>query len=170
MSALVDEVAKTLLPHAHKKGVRIEVAPRTDTQPLVADPTRLRQVLFNLAENALKFTPSGGEVHLGVTETEFEDGTGSGFGAVLMDMPRRAVAFTVRDTGIGVPESEFEKIFDAFYQVDGSATREHGGAGIGLSVVKRMTLMHGGRIDIASEVGAGTTFTVTIPEPDDDAV
>jgi two-component system sensor histidine kinase BarA len=165
--ALVQDVAKTLTPQAAKKNIKFSVHAAEGLGTIAADAVRLRQVLFNLTENAIKFTPDGGVVHLGATESEMESGDG-GFGAVLLGAPRRAVAFTVRDTGIGMPEGELSKIFDAFYQIDGSATREHGGAGIGLSIVKRMTEMHGGEVKVKSEVGKGTTFTVEIPEPEEE--
>ncbi len=165
--ALIAEVAKTLTPQAAKKSIKFDVRTEGDIRVIEADAVRLRQVLFNLTENAIKFTPEGGVVYLGAKEAELESSAG-GFGAVLLDAPKRAIAFTVRDTGIGMPESELSRIFDAFYQIDGSATREHGGAGIGLSIVKRMTEMHGGEVSVASVVGKGTTFTVLIPEPEED--
>ncbi len=81
-----------------------------------------------------------------------------------MATPRAAVEFAIADTGVGIPQDELERIFDAFYQVDGSSTREHGGAGLGLSIVKRLVEAHGGEIRVESLVGEGTTFFVIIPE------
>ena len=165
--ALLDEVAKTVLPSANKKGVRIEVdAPPLPSLPL--DPVRIKQVLFNLAENAIKFTPSGGTVRFSSRAAEMADDAGDdGLGLVLMAAPRRAVEFSVHDSGIGIPSSEHARIFDAFYQVDGSSTREHGGTGLGLSIVKRLVEAHGGTIGVTSEPGLGATFTFVVPEPDD---
>lgn len=162
-AALVDDVAKTVAPHAHKKNVSVEVDVPPDVPRLHGDPVHVRQVLFNLADNAVKFTPRNGQVYLRarVTEVEPEDG---GFGAVLMATPRRAVELSVQDTGIGIPPEEQARVFDPFYQVDGSSTREHAGAGLGLSIVKRLVDAHGGSIRVESEVGRGTTFVVTFPE------
>lgn len=163
--AMLEDVAKTLGPTAAKKNVRIEVKVDSDLPEVEVDPVRMRQILWNLSENAVKFTPPNGTIHLGATATELEDDEGGGLGAVLMSTARRAIAFTIRDTGIGMPREELPKIFDAFYQIDGSSTREHGGAGLGLSIVRRLVDAHDGRIEVDSEVGKGTTFTITIPEP-----
>ena len=88
--------------------------------------------------------------------------------AVLMGASRPAVAFSIKDTGIGMREEELPKIFDAFYQVDGSSTREHGGAGLGLSIVRRLVDAHSGKVEVHSAIGEGTTFTVTLPEGDEE--
>ena len=163
-AALFDDVAKTIAPHAHKKSVSVHVEVPADLPQLSGDPVRIRQVLFNLAENAVKFTPEGGSVHLSARATELEADDDDGFGAVLMATPRRAIELSVRDTGIGIPDAELHRVFDAFYQVDGSSTREHGGAGLGLSIAKRLVDAHGGEITVESEPGRGTTFLVVLPE------
>ena len=88
----------------------------------------------------------------------------SGMGAVLMGGDETpALRFDVRDSGIGMAKNELTRIFDAFYQVDGSSTREHGGAGLGLNIAKRIAEAHGGRISVTSELGVGTTFSVLLP-------
>lgn len=166
-AALLEDIAKTFSPAARKKQISVEVQVADKLPPIEGDPIRLKQVLSNLAENAVKFTPEGGTVTFGAHPTEFDQGDGSGMGAVFFASSREAVAFTVRDTGIGMPRSELPRIFDAFYQVDGSSTREHGGTGLGLSIVKRLVDAHGGRIEVDSEPGNGTVFTVTIPVPED---
>ncbi len=163
-AALVGEVQKTVAPHAHKKNVTIHVEVEPDLPRIYGDPTRIRQVLFNLADNAVKFTPEGGTVGLRARATELEGDGAGGLGAVLMATPRRAIELAVSDTGIGIPPTEQRRVFDAFYQVDGSSTREHGGAGLGLSIVKRLVDAHGGTVRVESEVGRGTTFYVTFPE------
>ena len=162
-AAIVEDLAKTMTPHAHRKQIELVVEVGEGLPTLHGDPVRIKQVLFNLAENALKFTPVGGKVHFGAHATTLADEDG-GFGAVLMGGSRDAVAFTVRDTGIGMPAEELPKIFDAFYQVDGGSTREHGGTGLGLSIVKRLVDAHEGTIEVDSAVGEGTVFTVTLPE------
>ena len=164
-SAVIDDLERTFAPHAHQKNITLEVSKDGDLPELHADPLRLKQILSNLAENAIKFTPEGGTVRLAAKATEWED-SGSEFGAVLMGGIRRAVTFRITDTGIGMPTVELERIFDAFYQVDGSSTREHGGTGLGLSIVKRLVDAHGGKVTVESAQGEGTTFVVTIPEAD----
>ncbi|GAB4204919.1 MAG: hypothetical protein OHK0013_20290 [Sandaracinaceae bacterium] len=164
--ALLEDLQKTLAPSAAKKGVRLVVECTPDAGTAFVDPVRIKQVLFNLAENALKFTPRDGTVRFTGRAVEME-GDDDGFGAVLLSVPRRAVELGVIDSGIGIPAAEHEKIFDAFYQVDGSSTREHGGTGLGLSIVRRIVEAHGGRIWVQSEPGKGAAFYFTIPDPDD---
>jgi signal transduction histidine kinase len=164
--ALLDDLQKTLAPSAAKKGVKLVVECAPDAGAAFVDPVRIKQVLFNLAENALKFTPRDGTVRFTGRTTEAE-GDHDGFGAVLLSVPRRAVELGVIDSGIGIPEGEHEKIFDPFYQVDGSSTREHGGTGLGLSIARRIVEAHGGRIWVRSEPGQGAAFYLTIPDPDD---
>lgn len=168
-SALIVDVAKTLAPAAAKRGVRIQVETGEHLPALHADPLRLRQVLLNLAQNAVKFSPQDARVTLGVRSAELDpDDEGDGFGLALLATPRRAVEFRVADTGPGIAPEQQERIFDAFYQVDGSSTREHGGAGLGLSIVKRLVDAHGGRVWVESELGLGACFRFVIPEPGDD--
>jgi signal transduction histidine kinase len=117
----------------------------------------------------VKFTDQGGVVTVAASAAELADADGDGVGAVLMATPRAAVQFSISDTGVGIPDDKLTRIFDAFYQVDSSSTREHGGAGLGLSIVKRLVEAHGGEIRVESEVGEGTTFYVTIPELERDS-
>ena len=168
-ASLVEDLAKTVRPQAQKKDVKIAVEIEPRPEPLPLDPVRIKQVLFNLAENAIKFTPKGGTVRFGVRTTEMIDGADDegALGLVLMAAPRRAVEFWIADSGIGIPAGEHAKIFDAFYQVDGSSTREHGGTGLGLSIVKRLVEAHGGRVWVESAPGEGATFRFVIPEPDE---
>ena len=161
------ELQKTFAPSAAKKGIHIEIEVEPDAPPLWADPVRIRQVLFNITENALKFTPAGGTVRFAARAgTTDPDGGEGGMGAVLLMTPRRALEIRISDSGPGIPEHEQAKIFDAFYQIDGGSTREHGGTGLGLSIVKRLVEAHGGIIRVESEPGQGATFVVIIPEPE----
>lgn len=167
-AALMEDVVKTLAPKAAKKSVRLEAETPVPIAPLDADPVRIRQVLFNLVENAVKFSPEGARVLLRATEVP-APGQGEprdDVGLVVMAAPRRALRIEVQDSGPGIPAEEHQKIFDPFYQVDGGSTREHGGTGLGLSIVKRLVEAHGGTIGVRSVVGQGTTFTFTIPEPE----
>jgi signal transduction histidine kinase len=160
---LLGDVVSNIAPVASKRSIQVESTVATELPLLDGDLVRLRQVLFNLADNAVKFTPEGGRVELVVDHDTIED-EASGMGAVLMGGDaQRAVRFDVRDSGIGIAENELTRIFDAFYQVDGGSTREHGGAGLGLNIAKRIVEAHGGRIRVTSQVGVGTTFSVLLP-------
>ena len=109
------------------------------------DAIALRRVLENLVGNALKFTPAGGRV------------------MVRLSSEGQAVKLDVTDTGTGIPSEHLGRIFERFYQVDGSSTRKYGGMGLGLSLVKSIVEAHGGRISVTSQVGSGTTLTVVLP-------
>lgn len=155
------EAVSTLTPAAAKKHVRLVASASDDLARLDGDPDRLRQVFINLAENAIKFTSAGGEVRLDAREREDEAEDLPGL--VLVAPLRRSLEVRVSDTGIGIPESERARVFDAFYQVDQSSTREHGGAGLGLSIVKRLVEAHGGSIRVEANEPRGTVFVVTLP-------
>jgi signal transduction histidine kinase len=109
------------------------------------DARRLRQVFDHLLDNAIKFSPNGGTICLSLGEEG--------------DM----VCVQVQDQGIGLPTDELERVFDRFYQVDGSATRRFGGTGLGLALVKEVVEAHGGAVWVESEVGQGSTFTLFLP-------
>jgi signal transduction histidine kinase len=103
----------------------------------------LRQVFFNLLDNALKYTPAGGSVEVRV---------------------ERGAQVTVRDTGIGIPAEHLPHVFDRFYRVDKARTRAEGGTGLGLSIARSIVAAHGGRIELNSAPGEGTTVRVVLPE------
>ena len=117
-----------------------------DLDPVFGDRARLGQVLDNLIGNALKFTPPGGLIEVSVEDA-------GDYERVL-----------VRDTGIGIPSDKLEKIFEPFYQIDGSTTRRFGGAGLGLAIVKQIVEAHGGQVGVTSELGKGSTFFFTVPK------
>jgi signal transduction histidine kinase len=169
--AVLAEVQETYLPEAEKKRIRLEVDCGDDVPQLQADPVRLRQILLNLAGNALKFTPENGRVKLCAVPAEMilnNDGDGDGedddVGAALMMAPEAAIEFRVTDSGIGIASDQVAKIFDAFYQVDGSSTREYGGAGLGLAIAKNLVEAHHGTIRVESTPKQGSTFFVTLPQ------
>lgn len=110
---------------------------------VLGDADRLKQLMWNLVSNAIKYTPAGGEVHLSLSKN---DGW---------------ARFVVQDTGVGISPQELPYIFDRFYRVDKS--RSQSGSGLGLSIARYIAEAHGGRIEVASEVGQGTTFTVLLP-------
>ena len=144
----LDDTMKVLSFRAHEKGLELACIVSPDVpERLRGDPTRLRQIILNLAGNALKFT-SEGEVVLRV-ETQSE----SGDEAVLH--------FCVTDTGIGIPLDKQRSIFEAFTQADSSTTRKFGGTGLGLAITSRLVDMMGGRIWVESEPGRGSSFHFT---------
>jgi PAS domain S-box-containing protein len=112
-----------------------------------ADPESLRQILTNLFDNALRHTPSGGRVRLDVQ---------AGDGGTIL---------AVSDTGSGIPADHLPRVFERFYRVDPARSRSQGGTGLGLSIVKHMAEAHGGRVDLTSAVGRGTTVRVFLPQP-----
>ena len=156
----LDEVISTVTPVAMKRGV--ELALDVDRMPceLAGDAERLRQVFVNLVENAIKFTPRGGKV---TVRARIVEGGDDDEGTVLLAPLRRTVEVTVTDTGIGIPTAERSKVFDAFYQVDSSSTRDYGGTGLGLSIAKRIVEAHGGTVTIQANTPTGTIFVVALP-------
>jgi signal transduction histidine kinase len=160
IEAVLNDAVTTVGPAAAKRGVRLAVKAGTPVPYIKADPDRLRQVFVNLTENAVKFTPKGGEVLLSASVVESRRPEA---GAVLLSPLRRELEVRVSDTGVGIPHHERQRIFDAFYQVDQSSTREQGGAGLGLAIVKRLVEAHQGGIRVEDHEPQGTTFVVTLP-------
>jgi heavy metal sensor kinase len=144
VAALVAAVADNLLPLAEAKGLALRVKAPARLK-VAGDPGRLRQVFYNLLDNAIKYTPAGGAVEVGVE--------GGPPGAVV----------TVRDTGIGIPPEHLPNVFERFYRVDKARSRAEGGTGLGLSIVRSIVAAHGGEVRLASAPGEGTTCTVMLP-------
>jgi two-component system, NarL family, sensor histidine kinase BarA len=152
VTELVSSAVSSIKPQAAKKGVTLETKIPPGMMRVIGDKDRLRQVFVNLLTNALKFTSRGGRIGVLVTEI----GLQSEFNA-------QGYRVLIEDTGIGISGDQFEKIFNSFYQVDSSSTREFGGAGLGLSIVKSFVEGHGGLVRVESEVGQGSRFTVMLP-------
>lgn len=145
LNGFMDESAE-LFGNIFRDGkLRFTVLADQNLPEVEIDRTRIRQVLLNLLGNAHRFTENGGSVTLGVREQ-----SGS-------------IAFSVTDTGRGIPADKLPYIFDEFYQVDYSLSRSHGGAGLGLAICKRFVERHGGYVTVTSEEGVGSTFTFTLP-------
>ncbi|MBW2353409.1 MAG: response regulator [Deltaproteobacteria bacterium] len=147
---IVESVGELMARGAHEKGLELTcfVHPKS-TVKLMGDPERLRQVLVNLASNAIKFTEKG-NIDIRVE-------------AVWEGEDRTFLRFEVVDTGIGIPEDRLNSIFESFTQADGSTTRRFGGTGLGLSISNRLVDLMGGRIGVESKLGKGSTFWATIP-------
>ena len=150
LRAMLSDTMRALALRAHRKGLELmcDVDPRVP-DAVIGDAGRLRQVLLNLVGNAIKFTPAG-EVGLRVDLAVPKAGASS----IL-------VRFAVYDTGIGVAADLHQIIFGAFEQADASTTRPHGGTGLGLTIAARLVALLGGTIEVASQPGAGSTFTFT---------
>jgi signal transduction histidine kinase len=144
----LEETIRSLAPRAHEKGLELayHVAPDV-TMGLSGDSVRLRQILINLINNAVKFTEAG-EVVLWVKSEKTED-------------ERVTVHFTVTDTGVGIPFDKQSKIFESFTQADTSTTRRFGGTGLGLAIVSQLVAMMGGRVWVESQPGMGSEFHFT---------
>ena len=151
---LLDVYRQTRRLADHYKGVGgLEVRLGSEDQAIVqGDRDKLRQVLLNLAENAVKYTPNGGVVTLGLRH---EDGQGGGEDA--------GVCVYVQDTGIGISEEQQHLIFERFYRTDKARSRELGGSGLGLSIAQSIAQAHGGKISVQSRLGEGSTFTLWLP-------
>ena len=167
--ALLSDVGSTIVPNANRRNVVLDIEVADDTPKIWGDPVRLQQIVLNLADNAMKFSAEGGTVVLRAEAGELDAGGPGGLGAALFTASRPGVVLTVRDTGMGIPEENLTRIFDAFYQVDAGTTRAHGGAGLGLSIVKQLVDSHDGKIEVTSTLGEGTIFTVTLPAANHDA-
>ena len=144
IGALLQEQVKRLSPLARENGIELDCAVRESLE-ITGDSLKLQQVVYNIIDNAIKYTPRGGEVH-----------------CTLSRSGRRAV-IRVADTGVGIPEQDLPHIFDRFYRVDKARSRETGGTGLGLSIVKQFVLLHGGTIDAKSAPGKGSTFIIELP-------
>jgi signal transduction histidine kinase len=151
-------LAALMQPLADKKNIRLETR-LDESLPLVTtDGGKLQQILYNLMSNAVKFTPPGGDVRLEAETIPAGNGRN-----------RQAVRIAVSDSGPGISEADRAYIFEKFYQVDPTLTKEASGAGLGLAICKELSNLLGGKLDLESEPGHGTTFFLTLPvEPPDD--
>jgi len=145
ISGPVSEVKTLLTPLASKKSIQILSTVDQELTAIKADRTKFKQILYNLMDNAIKFTPEGGNVT--VDARVGEDGA----------------KITIKDTGVGISEEEAKKVFQPFTQLENSELRNQEGTGLGLSLVKKFVEMHAGRIWVESEFGKGSKFIFTIP-------
>lgn len=162
LGPIVLDVLQTLAPMARSRGVQLQGECDPGMPPLLGDGTRLRQVILNLADNALKFTPQGGQVTIRVRTTTMSP-EAEGAGLVLLAARQTAAEITVTDTGVGIPDPEKTKVFEPFYQVDSGSTREVGGTGLGLSIVQRLVQGHQGTIRVEDNQPCGAKMVVVIP-------
>jgi PAS domain S-box-containing protein len=148
LQSTMDTITRTMAVKAHEKGLSLICRMHSDLPAsLVGDPARLRQVVINLLDNAIKFSEEG-EI---VITTEVEDQTDDSIG----------LRFSVADMGVGIPQDKLSAIFESFTQVDSSITRKFGGTGLGLTISQQLVEIMGGRIWVESELGKGSTFHFT---------
>ncbi len=152
LEEIVDAAVRSLLPKAYKAGLQIVTGFPPIVSPVWADADRVREVLDQLIDNAIKFSPKS-ERKADRVEIRVEDN------GTMLDV-------CVQDFGIGIPETEFDKIFHRGYQVDGSLTRRFGGTGLGLALARQIVEVHGGKIWVESMVSGGSQFHFTIPKTD----
>jgi signal transduction histidine kinase/DNA-binding response OmpR family regulator len=139
-------VAFAPLAQAKDVSLHLETPPAAaPLPPLYADPDKLEHIIYNLLSNALKFTPAGGQVWVKVAAAEGQ------------------AELTVQDSGIGIADEQLPRVFERFHQADASHTRQYGGSGVGLALVRELVNLHGGSISAASQVGVGSSFCVSLP-------
>jgi signal transduction histidine kinase len=145
LAALAVDAAAAVVPHAAEKDVTVQSRIASGLPAIMADRERLMQIVHNLLDNAIRHTPAGGEVTVG------------------LDRVGDQMRLWVRDTGPGIPPEETARIFDRFYRLDASRSRASGGSGLGLAIVKSLVEAHGGRVTVTSQQGEGSTFSVVLP-------
>lgn len=140
----VIQVVRLLEQNARDKGVQLILGDMREAPRILADRGRLEQVLINLIDNGIKYTPAGGSVTVSVIDAG------------------PMVKVEVKDTGIGIPDKDLPRIFERFYRVDEARSRDAGGTGLGLSIVKHIIQLHGGTVAVESNPGKGSTFSFTL--------
>lgn len=143
--ALIQQVSERMRLRAEEKHIRLETMVADDLGKIQADPARLTQIMTNLVDNALRYTPAGTCVTLAARPTA------------------DAVEFAVSDTGPGIPAEALPHIFDRFWRAEKSRNRASGGSGLGLAIVKQLVEAHGGQVQVESQVGVGTQFRLQLP-------
>jgi signal transduction histidine kinase len=155
---VVEEACDIVAPRAREKGLELIVDVTHDHEQLPqgirSDVTRIRQILINYLNNAIKFTEKG-DVRVAVDVAEVP----------LTDSEPWLIRFSVKDTGIGIPPDRMNRLFQSFSQVDSSTTRKYGGTGLGLAICARLAQLMGGKVGVESQVGQGSTFWFTLSAP-----
>jgi signal transduction histidine kinase len=159
---VIDLSVTDILPQAKKRDIKIVVEVAPEVTSIAIDRDKVRRVITNLLGNAVKFSKPAGAI---TVKAELWDAPPAGSGRFDMFEPERNkhLRLQVVDQGIGIPKDKLGDIWEAFYQVDNSSTREFGGTGLGLAIVRNFTQAHGGRVEVESQLGVGSTFSVLIP-------
>ena len=160
VTALCQSSMTFIKQQALKKRIQIEMNLAHNLPDVVVDERRIRQVLINLLNNAVKFTPEGGHITLEVNDLRLPANPDD-----VNSLPQNVLRITVIDTGIGIAPTHLSKLFQPFFQIDSTLNRKYEGTGLGLALVKRIVELHSGRVSVTSEVGNGSRFMVDIPRP-----
>ena len=169
LSEMLRRAGRTISPIVQKKNVELRIDIPDGVFAMEGDERKIQQTVLNLLTNAAKFTPEGWSISLTADyfgswdEVDDKDAFVRRFTDPACEFRGGGVVIVVEDTGIGIPEEHFDRVFDSFYQVDTSATRIFGGIGLGLSLSRQFIEMHGGCIWVDSECGNGARFTIAIP-------
>jgi len=142
---LFDHILRDWKEKLGEKNLKVIVYLSQDASPIRADETRLQEVLYNLLENAVKYSRENGEIRVQAARRGSE------------------IVLSVSDDGIGISKDDLPRIFERFYRADKARTRELGGTGLGLAIVKHIAQLHGGRVEAESEPGRGTSIRVVLP-------
>jgi signal transduction histidine kinase/DNA-binding NarL/FixJ family response regulator len=170
--SIVKETALSFHSLAERKRITFKVSSDEDEIVAYLDRAKFDKILSNVLSNAFKFTAEGGRVEIGIKPTPKSPPQEGTFKSVLSSLGRgtegvglknQFVEISICDTGIGIPKDQIDKIFDRFYQVDSSHTRQHEGTGVGLALTKELIDLHKGKIEVESEEGRGSTFRLIIP-------
>ncbi|MEJ5263536.1 MAG: ATP-binding protein, partial [Ignavibacterium sp.] len=167
---LVKGLVLSFSSYAERKRIKLKFIATQNEIIVYLDIEKFEKIITNILSNALKFTPEGGRVEVKIAssksppkEETYKESSSALSIEWAIGKDCKYVEISVSDTGIGMPADRIDKIFDRFYQVDGSHTREHEGTGIGLSLTKELIELHKGKIEVESEPGKGSTFTVSLP-------
>ncbi|MDD5094768.1 MAG: ATP-binding protein [Dehalococcoidia bacterium] len=144
LGKLIGDVVQDAEVLSREKGLRFELG-RMDNAMVTGDKARLKELLLNLLDNAIRYTPTGGTVSLSLVRQD------------------RMAVMAIKDTGIGIPPEHLPHIFGRFYRVDKARSRTDGGSGLGLAICQHIVESHGGRIEVESQIGKGSTFSVFLP-------
>jgi PAS domain S-box-containing protein len=146
LAQVIEAAVDAMRPAVEAKEIRLDCLPTSDAVPVSGDPSRLQQVIWNLLSNAVKFTPPQGRIE------------------IRLERAGTQAQISVKDDGIGIRADFLDYVFDRFRQADSSTTRQHGGLGLGLAIVRHLVELHGGTVQAASAgEGKGSTFTVQLP-------
>jgi signal transduction histidine kinase len=145
MTSIINEVVESLTPHALNKGLKLQVEAPSSLPRLSGDITLLRQALTNLVDNAIKYTPAGGQIRLRASTDDAD------------------FLFAVTDTGVGIAPADQAHLFEKFFRVRQRGSTQVKGSGLGLAIVKSIVERHGGKAWLESKLGKGSTFYITLP-------